>query len=45
MEGVEDVGYCESYLEVKSPSVRPLSSINTITQKVSWDLQRNGHQK
>jgi len=44
-ENVGDVGYCESYLGVKYPSVRPLSSINVMEQMESWYLQRSRHQK
>ena len=42
-EKVEDVGYCESYLGVKYPSMRPLSSINPTAQMESWYLQRSKH--
>jgi len=38
-------GYCESYLGVKYPSMRPLLSINLVAQMESWYLQRSKHQK
>jgi len=44
-KNVGDVGYCESYLGVIYPSMRPASSINATTQMESRDLHRNRHQK